>query len=106
MSSLEQRIATLVLVIGAGGQVCVRRLSLPSGVRTYSWSAREPKRTLTRRSPLEASMRRSQPWIRRTPGNNFVWSGSGRIERASIPGIPEEIAAMMRDVSTAGKLVE
>lgn len=37
---------------------------------------------------------------------NFVWSGPGRIDRESIPAIPEEIAALMRDVSTEGKLVE
>lgn len=37
---------------------------------------------------------------------NLVWSGPGRIERESIPEIPAEIAALMRDVSTAGKLVE
>jgi succinate dehydrogenase / fumarate reductase flavoprotein subunit len=37
---------------------------------------------------------------------NFVWSSPGRIKRESIPPIPEEIAALMRDVSTAGKLVE
>ena len=37
---------------------------------------------------------------------NLVWSGPGRIEREAIPPIPDEIAALMRDVSTAGKLVE
>jgi len=37
---------------------------------------------------------------------NLVWSGPGRIERESIPPVPEEIAALMRDVSAEGKLVE
>jgi succinate dehydrogenase / fumarate reductase flavoprotein subunit len=37
---------------------------------------------------------------------NLVWAGPGRIEREAIPPIPDEIAALMRDVSTAGKLVE
>ncbi len=37
---------------------------------------------------------------------NLVWSGPGRIEREAIPPIPDEIAALMRDVSAAGKLVE
>jgi succinate dehydrogenase / fumarate reductase, flavoprotein subunit len=37
---------------------------------------------------------------------NLVWSGPGRIEREAIPPIPDEIAALMRDVSTEGKLVE
>jgi succinate dehydrogenase / fumarate reductase flavoprotein subunit len=37
---------------------------------------------------------------------NLVWSGPGRIEREAIPPIPDEIAALMHDVSAAGKLVE
>ncbi|HEU4631687.1 MAG TPA: FAD-binding protein, partial [Gemmatimonadaceae bacterium] len=37
---------------------------------------------------------------------NLVWSGPGRIAREAIPPIPGEIAALMRDVSAAGKLVE
>lgn len=36
---------------------------------------------------------------------NFVWS-PGRLEREEIPPIPEEIALLMQDVSTVGKLVE
>ncbi|MEV4569562.1 FAD-dependent oxidoreductase [Nonomuraea sp. NPDC049419] len=37
---------------------------------------------------------------------NLVWSGPGSVARESIPPIPAEIAALMREVSTAGKLVE
>jgi succinate dehydrogenase / fumarate reductase flavoprotein subunit len=37
---------------------------------------------------------------------NLVWSGPGRIEQEAIPPIPVEIAALMHDVSSAGKLVE
>jgi succinate dehydrogenase / fumarate reductase flavoprotein subunit len=37
---------------------------------------------------------------------NLVWSGPGKIARESIPPIPAEIAALMREVSTTGKLVE
>jgi succinate dehydrogenase / fumarate reductase flavoprotein subunit len=37
---------------------------------------------------------------------NLVWSGPGRLERETIPPIPDEIAALLRDVSVAGKLVE
>jgi succinate dehydrogenase / fumarate reductase flavoprotein subunit len=37
---------------------------------------------------------------------NLVWSGRGRLEREAIPPIPDEIVTLMRDVSTAGKLVE
>ncbi|GAA4706185.1 L-aspartate oxidase [Phytohabitans rumicis] len=37
---------------------------------------------------------------------NLVWSGPGRIEREGLPPIPEDLAALMREVSTVGKLVE
>ena len=37
---------------------------------------------------------------------NLVWSGPGRIEHQPIPGIPTDIAARMREVSSHGKLVE
>ncbi|MDF2773655.1 MAG: FAD-dependent oxidoreductase [Geminicoccaceae bacterium] len=37
---------------------------------------------------------------------NLIWSGPGRIECEAIPPIPDEIAALVRDVSTEGKLVE
>lgn len=37
---------------------------------------------------------------------NLVWSGPGQLEREPIPDVPEDIARLMRDVSTAGKLVE
>ncbi|MGW0479283.1 L-aspartate oxidase [Nonomuraea sp. NPDC003214] len=37
---------------------------------------------------------------------NLVWSGPGSIEREPIPPIPAGIVALMREVSTDGKLVE
>ena len=37
---------------------------------------------------------------------NLVWSGPGRIEREPIHRIPQDISALMRAVSTHGKLVE
>jgi succinate dehydrogenase / fumarate reductase flavoprotein subunit len=37
---------------------------------------------------------------------NLVWSGPGRLARETIPPIPDDIAALMRDVSSAGKYVE
>jgi succinate dehydrogenase / fumarate reductase, flavoprotein subunit len=35
-----------------------------------------------------------------------VWSGPGSVARETIPPIPDEIAALMREVSSVGKLVE
>ncbi|MFD8491759.1 L-aspartate oxidase [Amycolatopsis sp. NPDC059657] len=37
---------------------------------------------------------------------NLVWAGPGRVEREEIPVVPSEIAGLMREVSTEGKLVE
>lgn len=37
---------------------------------------------------------------------NLVWSGPGHLARETLPSIPDDIAALMRDVSTAGKYVE
>ena len=37
---------------------------------------------------------------------NLVWSGPGQVEREPVPRIPAEIADLMVEVSSAGKLVE
>ena len=37
---------------------------------------------------------------------NLVWCGPGRLVREQIAPIPDEIAALMREVSAAGKLLE
>ncbi|MEV5572055.1 FAD-binding protein [Spirillospora sp. NPDC052269] len=37
---------------------------------------------------------------------NMVWSGPGQVTREPIPPVPAEIASLMREVSSAGKLVE
>ena len=37
---------------------------------------------------------------------NLVWAGPGRVDREEIPAVPDEITSLMRDVDTAGKLVE
>jgi len=37
---------------------------------------------------------------------NLVWSADGTVEHEPIGDVPEEIAALMREVSVAGKLVE
>jgi len=35
-----------------------------------------------------------------------VWSGPGRLSHEAIPPIPNEILALMHEVSSAGKLAE
>jgi succinate dehydrogenase / fumarate reductase flavoprotein subunit len=71
---------------------------------------------LAARATLEAALERREtrgchnrsdyPQLDASLQVNFVWSGTGRLEREAIPPIPDEIAALMRDVSVAGKLVE
>ena len=71
---------------------------------------------LAARATLEAALERREtrgchnrsdyPRMDETLRVNFVWSGPGRLEREAIAPIPDDIAILMRDVSTAGKLVE
>jgi succinate dehydrogenase / fumarate reductase flavoprotein subunit len=37
---------------------------------------------------------------------NFVWSGPGRLDREAVAAIPADIAALMKEVSGDGKLLE
>lgn len=61
---------------------------------------------LERRETRGAHNRSDFPALDDTLRVNLVWSGPGRIAHEQIPPVPEEIAALIRDVSTAGKLVE
>jgi succinate dehydrogenase / fumarate reductase flavoprotein subunit len=71
---------------------------------------------LSARATLEAALERREtrgshnradyPELDPSLQVNLVWSGPGRIMREAIPPIPDEIAALMHDVSSDGKLVE
>jgi succinate dehydrogenase / fumarate reductase flavoprotein subunit len=71
---------------------------------------------LAARATLEAALERREtrgchnrsdyPQLDESLQVNLVWSGPGRLEREAIPPMPDDIAALMREVSTAGKLVE
>src|SRR5690606_2295302 len=71
---------------------------------------------LAARATLEAALERREtrgchnrsdyPELDASLQVNLVWSGPGRVEHEAIPPIPDEIAALMRDVSVEGKLVE
>ncbi|GAA2805777.1 L-aspartate oxidase [Crossiella cryophila] len=71
---------------------------------------------LAARATLEAALERREtrgchnradfPNLDPTQRVNLVWSGPGRITREPIPPVPAEIAALMREVSSEGKLVE
>ncbi|GHG03866.1 MULTISPECIES: L-aspartate oxidase [Amycolatopsis] len=61
---------------------------------------------LERRETRGCHNRADHPQLDESLRVNLVWSGPGRIEREELPPIAEEIASLMREVSTAGKLVE
>jgi succinate dehydrogenase / fumarate reductase flavoprotein subunit len=71
---------------------------------------------LAARATLEAALERREtrgchnrsdyPELDESLQVNLVWSPSTGVAREEIPPIPSEIAALMREVSVAGKLVE
>jgi succinate dehydrogenase / fumarate reductase flavoprotein subunit len=61
---------------------------------------------LERRETRGCHNRSDYPRIDEALNVNLVWSGPGRIEREAIAGIPLDISARMREVSTHRKLVE
>jgi succinate dehydrogenase / fumarate reductase flavoprotein subunit len=61
---------------------------------------------LERRETRGAHNRSDYPAMDDALRVNLVWSGSGRLAREPIPPVPGEIASLMHDVSSAGKLVE
>jgi len=69
---------------------------------------------LAARATLEAALERRETRGRHNRGDypetdaslHLVWSPSTGVTREEIPPIPEEIAALMREVSAAGKLLE
>jgi succinate dehydrogenase / fumarate reductase flavoprotein subunit len=62
---------------------------------------------LERRETRGCHNRSDYPELDESLQVNLVWSGPGQVERESIPPIPEELRALMRDdISVEGKLVE
>jgi succinate dehydrogenase / fumarate reductase flavoprotein subunit len=61
---------------------------------------------LERRETRGCHNRADHPDLDESLRVNLVWSGPGRVAREELPPIPGDIASLMREVSTAGKLVE
>ncbi|WP_326565271.1 FAD-dependent oxidoreductase [Amycolatopsis rhabdoformis] len=61
---------------------------------------------LERRETRGCHNRADYPELDESMRVNFVWSGPGRLEREELPPVPAEIAVLMREVSSEGKLVE
>jgi succinate dehydrogenase / fumarate reductase flavoprotein subunit len=61
---------------------------------------------LERRETRGCHNRSDYPALDRSLQVNLVWSGPGCVEREAISPVPDDIAGLMRQVSTAGKYVE
>ncbi|KOX20101.1 succinate dehydrogenase [Saccharothrix sp. NRRL B-16348] len=61
---------------------------------------------LERRETRGCHNRSDYPELDESLRVNLVWSGPGQVEREGLPPIPDDIAALMGEVSTVGKLVE
>src|SRR4051794_30865809 len=61
---------------------------------------------LERRETRGCHNRADHPDLDESLRVNLVRSGPGRVAREELPPIPGDIASLMREVSTAGKLVE
>jgi succinate dehydrogenase / fumarate reductase flavoprotein subunit len=61
---------------------------------------------LERRETRGCHNRADYPLLDQSLQVNLVWSGPGRLEREAIPAVADEIAELMVEVSTIGKLVE
>ena len=104
LSHIESRIADVgVHPDQAGFQDLAHAFDLKSA----AIAARATLETALKRRETRGCHNRSDyPKLDPTLQVNFVWSGPGRITREPVPPIPQEIAVLMRDVSTFGKLVE
>ena len=65
-----------------------------------------PETALDRRETRGRHNRSDYPELDAALQMNLVWSPSAGVTREAIPPIPAETAALMREVSVAGKLVE
>jgi succinate dehydrogenase flavoprotein subunit len=104
LDGIEARMANLgVHPDLAGFQDLAHAFDLKAGVL----SARATLEAALERRETRGSHNRSDyPELDPSLQVNLVWSGPGRITREAIPPVPDEIAALMRDVSSDGKLVE
>ena len=59
-----------------------------------------------RRESRGCHNRSDHPQLDRSLQVNLVWSGPRQVKREAVPPVPDEIAALMHDVSTSGKLLE
>lgn len=76
-------------------------------LRSAALAARATLETaLERRETRGCHNRSDYPKLDASLQVNLVWAGPDRIEREANPPIPDEISVLMREVSTAGKLVE
>lgn len=88
----------------------------PAGFQDLAHAFDLKSSALAARATLEAALERREsrgchnrsdyPDLDESMRVNLVWAAPGRIDREQIPPAPDEISSLIREVSTAGKLVE
>jgi succinate dehydrogenase / fumarate reductase flavoprotein subunit len=104
LDAIEERMPHLTLhPDNAGFQDVAHAFDLRSSVLAARATV---EAALERRETRGCHNRSDHPGVDPALQVNLVWCGPGRLVREQIAPIPEEIAALMREVSAAGKLLE
>ena len=104
LDAIEERMAHLTLhPDNAGFQDVAHAFDLRSSVLAARATV---EAALERRETRGCHNRSDHPDVDPALQVNLVWCGPGRLVREQIAPIPDEIAALMREVSAAGKLLE
>ncbi|MGX1810461.1 L-aspartate oxidase [Nocardia sp. NPDC055321] len=104
LDEVEQRSASIGVHPDAAG---FQDLAHAFDLRSSMLAARATlEAALERRETRGCHNRSDYPAVDPALRVNLVWSGPGRLEHEPIPDVPDDIAHLMRDVSTSGKLVE
>jgi succinate dehydrogenase flavoprotein subunit len=104
LSAVEQRIADVGVHPDIAG---FQDLAHAFDLKSAALAARATiESALERRETRGCHNRSDYPELDPSLQVNLVWSAPGKVEREPIPPVPAEITALMREVSSTGKLVE
>ena len=104
LDAIEERLPAVAVHPDSAG---FQDLAHAFDLRSSALAARATlEAALERRETRGCHNRADHPDIDPALQVNLVWCGRGRLVREQIAPIPDEIAALMHDVSAAGKLLE
>ena len=104
LDAIEERMESITLHPDSAG---FHDLAHAFDLRSSAVAARATlEAALERRETRGCHNRSDHPEVDPALQVNLVWCGPGRIVREQIAPIPDEIAALMHEVSTSGKLLE